>query len=252
MNFRIATCLLLIVHITLKAATGNALPPEYEQIKAEAEKLYTDGSFALANQAYQKAVALSLPAQETRWLQFRLADTQWRSQAATQSADSTKLDQARQQLEVLVRDVTRVEDHDRVWAEVQESLGDYHWARRDQHNWGAAWPYYQQALDWWAGTADIELARSRYLAMVWRLAKPPMAQPYYTYGAWGNILPVEIIENTLRITQSENDKAHAHYLLAMTLRNQGGDWDQRARVPDEFQAALAGGKATDWYDDALY
>jgi hypothetical protein len=36
------------------------------------------------------------------------------------------------------------------------------------------------------------------------------------------------------------------------VRNQGGDWERRARVPEEFEAALKAGKATDWYDDALY
>ncbi len=38
----------------------------------------------------------------------------------------------------------------------------------------------------------------------------------------------------------------------MTLRNQGGDWDQRQRVPEEFEAAIKPGKSTEWYDDALY
>ena len=38
----------------------------------------------------------------------------------------------------------------------------------------------------------------------------------------------------------------------MTLRQQGGDPEQRARVVDEFEAALKLGRKTDWYDDALY
>src|SRR5437868_10439493 len=75
-----------------------ALPQEYEQLKTDAENLYTQRSFALANQAYQKAEAMDLPAVEKRWVEFRLADTQWRSQAATQTADTTKLDRARERL----------------------------------------------------------------------------------------------------------------------------------------------------------
>ncbi|HEY6170086.1 MAG TPA: alpha-2-macroglobulin family protein, partial [Verrucomicrobiae bacterium] len=51
---------------------------------------------------------------------------------------------------------------------------------------------------------------------------------------------------------TENDRAHAHYLLARTIQQQGGDWDQRARVPEEFEAAVKLGQKTEWYDDALY
>ncbi|MEY2429118.1 MAG: alpha-2-macroglobulin, partial [Verrucomicrobiota bacterium] len=230
-----------------------ALPPEYENLKADAEKLYADGSFALAHEAYQKASSIKLPAGEKRWLEFRLADTQWHSQAATQTADTTKLDDARKQLEALIRDITRVEDHDRVWAEAQESLADYSWTRRNNNNWSEAWPHYQSALDWWAGARDLRLARERYLAMVWRMARPPaLPGQYYYFGQWGNYLPLDVLENTLKIAQTDGDKAHAHYLIAMTLRNQGGDWELRARVPEEFEAAIKPGKKTEWYDDALY
>jgi uncharacterized protein YfaS (alpha-2-macroglobulin family) len=242
----------LVLAAMLALTVPAAVPPEYETLKTEAEKLFADGSFARAREAYQRAEGMDLPPAEKRWVEFRLADTQWRSQAATQTADTTKLDQARRQLEALIRDITRVEDHDRVWAEVQESLGDFSWTRRNNNNWGEAWPHYQQALDWWAGAGDIELARQRYLAMVWRMARPPQVEPYYYYGYWGNNIPLEILENALKIAQTDNDKAHAHYLIAMTLRNQGGDWEQRVRVPEEFEAALKSGKKTEWYDDALY
>ncbi|HEY5910396.1 MAG TPA: alpha-2-macroglobulin family protein, partial [Verrucomicrobiae bacterium] len=248
MTLRIYAAVLACLVLQVRAA----LPPEYGQLKADAEKLYAERSFSLAHEAYKKTGGMDLPPEEKRWVDFRLADTQWRAQAATQTADATRLDQARQQLEFMVRDLTRPDQHDRIWAEVEESLADFHWTRRNNNNWGAAWPYYQQALDWWAGSAELDLARQRYLALVWRTARPPEVQPYYTYGAWGNYLPLDIIENTLKISQTENDKAHAHYLLAMTLRNQGGDWDQRARVPEEFDAALKSGKKTEWYDDALY
>jgi len=229
-----------------------AEPPEYETLKAEAEKLYADGSYAKAHELYARAMVMSnISSNEARWVFFRNAETQWRAQAATQTADTTKLDQARQQLEVLIRDITRVEDRDRVWVEVHESLGDFFWTRRNQQDWGAAWPHYQQTLEWWAGARDIELARERYLKLVWRMARPPGAERNY-YGYWGNQIPLDVLENTLKIAQTDEDKAHAHYLVAMTLRQQGGDQEQRARVVDEFEGALKPGKKTDWYDDALY
>ena len=97
----------------LALALAAALPPEYEAQKAEAEKLYTEGSFAKANEAYHQVALTNLPPAEQRWVQFRLADSQWRSEASTQQADTTKLDQARQELDRLVRDVKLTEEKDR-------------------------------------------------------------------------------------------------------------------------------------------
>ncbi|HXG66363.1 MAG TPA: alpha-2-macroglobulin family protein, partial [Blastocatellia bacterium] len=233
-------------------STTHAQQSEYATLKAEAEKYFAESSYARAYELYLKADALELPPHEARWVDFRVADTLWRAQAGTQTADSTKYDEARRQLEILIRDSQRAEDRDRVWTEVQESLGDFWWTRNDSKNWGQAWPHYQQALDWWAGAKDIELARERYLKIVFTIARPSWVEPYYHYGYYGNYIPLEILENVLKIAKTENDRAHAHYLIAMTLRGVGGDWEQRQRVPEEFAAALKPGKATDWYDDALY
>src|SRR5689334_3503894 len=129
----------LLALLTLKLAAA----PDFDSLKADAEKLYAEGSFAKAHELYTQARELPASSNDVRWLAFRLADTQWRSQAATQTSDSTKLDAARKELENLVREVELDEDKDRVWVEVQESLGDFHWTRRNEQNWGAAWPYYQ-------------------------------------------------------------------------------------------------------------
>ena len=228
-----------------------APPSDYEAIKAEAEKSYADGSFAKAHELYLSANPTNLPSAAQRWVKFRLADTQWRSQSATETADTTSLDEVRHQLEILVRDVAREEDHDRTWAEVQESLGDFFWTRRNQQNWGEAWPRYQQALDWWAGARDIERARQRYLSIVWRMTRPP-GVGRYDYAYWGNNVPLEILDNALKIAQTDGDRARAHLLIAMTLRGQGGAWEQLARVPQEFEAAINLGRKTDWYDGALF
>ncbi|MGB9178495.1 MAG: alpha-2-macroglobulin family protein [Pyrinomonadaceae bacterium] len=249
MKILIASLLLII---TSAAIVNAQQQPGYQQLKAEAEKLYAEASYSQSHDLYEKAAALKLPTEESRWVQFRLADTLWRAQAASETADSTKYDRAREQLEDLVRDrVDAPVEHDLVWAEAQQSLGDFSWARRDSHDWGAAWPRYQQALDWWAGAREVEAARARYLKLVWAIASPAYADSSYYYSYYGNVLTLEILDNVLKIATSADDKAHAHYLLAMTLRMQG-DNEQRERVPEEFEAALAGGKTTEWYDDALY
>jgi uncharacterized protein YfaS (alpha-2-macroglobulin family)/tetratricopeptide (TPR) repeat protein len=245
---------LSVVLVFVLAAVARAqLPPEYVALKADAEKLHAEKSFARAHELYLRALGMTnLTPEEVRWAFFRNADTLWRAQAATESADTTKLEQAQRWLEQSLRETERIEQRDQTWAEVQESLADFHWTRRNQQNWGAAGPHFQQALDWWAGARDIEQARGRYLAMIWRMARPPGAERQYGYGAWGNYVSRDVLENALKIAKSEDDQAHTHYLLAMTIRNQGGDFEQQARGPEHFEAALKPGKRTDWYDDALY
>jgi hypothetical protein len=237
--------------------TPPGAPPEtppgapYDRLKTDAERFFAEGSYARAHELYLEADSLNLPPAEARWVDFRVADTLWRSKAGTRTPDPTQYEEARQKLEALVRDIQRLEDRDRVWAEVKESLADFWWSRPDSKNWGAAWPFYQEALDWWAGSKAIPLARERYLKIVWTVASPPWREPYYYYGYYGNMLPLGILENALQISSTDEEKAHAHYLIAMTARNQGDEYSGQ-RVPEEFDAALALGKSTDWYDDALY
>ncbi len=221
-------------------------------LERQAEKLYAEGSYALAHEVYERLAALELPPEVARWVEFRLADTTWRAQAATAGPDDTLLEQGRESLERLIRDVRRDEDRDRLWAEVQESLGDFWWNRRQSRNWGQAWNHYQAALDWWAGSREIDAARARYLAIVFRIARPEGVEPYYYYGYYGNQLPLPIVENALEIARSDEHRAHAQYLLAMTLRSQSVDPARHRRTVAAFEGAIAAGRATAWHDDALF
>ncbi len=240
----------ILLILAIASSVLGASSPDYVTLRAKAEKLYHEDSFALAHQAYEQAAALQLTAFQKRWVAFRLADTLWRAQAATQTADNTLLEKARADLESLLRETTHVEDRDRVWAEAQESLADFFWARRYSGDWNSAWPHYQKALDWWAGARDIDLARRRYLGMVWKMARPPWEGA--TYGMFGAYIPLDILQNALKVAVSPDDKAHAHYLIAMTLRNQGSQWERQARIPAEFEAAIKLGRKNPWYDDALF
>src|SRR5215510_2577779 len=243
---------MLILLSLLCLAAPQSQPAPYGDLKAEAERLYAESSYARARELYLKARAIKLPPEEARWVEFRLADTLWRAQAATQTADTTRYEAAQQQLEAIIRERRRTEDHDRVWAEAQESLGDLWWTRRGVKDWGQAWPHYQQALDWWAGTKDLDLGRARYLKIVWTMTQPPEADKYYYYGYYGNYAPIEILDNALKIARGDADRARAHYLIAMTLRYRPGDYSQMRRAPEEFEAAVKAGKGNEWYDDALY
>ncbi|MCZ6484688.1 MAG: MG2 domain-containing protein [Acidobacteria bacterium] len=256
---KIAPFLFLLSLFVVTAAQTPA--GAYEELKQQAERLFDEGSYRRAHALYAQAEGMDLPAGEARWVSFRLADTQWRAQAATRTSDSTEFEEAREALLALIGPAQRPQDHDQIWAMAQQSLGDFWWLRGDSRNWGAAWTHYRQALDWWAQSKDLETARRHYLEIVWSISEPAWQDQYYSYGAFGNVLPLQILENVLKIAQDENDRTHAHYLLAMTLRNQGNRV-QRQRVSREFEAALEGGPARDglvrdglvrdWYDDALF
>ena len=225
---------------------------DYERLKADAETQYSQGSYARAYEIYARVDKNKLSADESRWVEFRLADTTWRAQAQTETSDTTKFEQSQKQLEELIRTADAEPDRDLVWADAHESLGDFFWTRRNQMNWGSAWPHYQQSLDWWAGQRQLERARDRYLSIVFKAAEPPRPAEYYYYTYYGNSIPLNILENALKISNNENQKAHLNFLIAMTMRYSGGDWEARARVPDEFEEAIKPGKQSDWYDDALY
>jgi uncharacterized protein YfaS (alpha-2-macroglobulin family) len=225
---------------------------DYAKLRTDAEQFYAAGSYARAHEVYSQIVKSGLTAAEARWVEFRLADTSWRAQAATETADTSTFDVAHKQLEELIRVADKDDERDLVWAEAHESLADFVWTRRNQMNWGAAWPHYQQALDWWAGQRDLETARTRYLQIVFKAAEPPRPNEYYFYTYYGNYLPLVVLENALKINRSAAQAAHLHFLIAMTMRYAATDWESRQRVPDEFEAALTGGKETDWYDDALF
>ncbi len=223
----------------------------YVLLKKQGESYVQKGSFAKAHEVYLKAQKLGLSSPDKRWVNFRVADTQWRSQASTNNPDRSKLEQARTQLQKMIRDRLRTEQRDRLWVEIQESLGDSWWFPRHSRNWSAAWAHYQKALDWWGGAAEINLARNRYLNIIWNAATPPNREPYFYYGYYGNYIPVNFLENALKIAQKKTDRIHAHYLIAMALRHQGNLYQQQ-RVPESFEAVIEAEKSTEWYDDALY
>ena len=158
--------------------TIQAGQPGYQELRKDAEKYYLEGSYAKAHTLYRQAAALQLAPADSRWVAFRLADTEWRSQAGTNTADTSQYDEARGQLEALIRETKRPDERDPVWAEAEESLGDFG-LRNGVQNLGAAWPAYQQALDYWSSSRDLEMARDRYLGIVWKMAREQNGYYYY-------------------------------------------------------------------------
>lgn len=215
---------------------------DYGSVKAKAEALVAEGSYAKANRLYKTIKTSEVSPADARWVAFRLADTSWRAFAQSHSYDNSLTGKARHDLEVLIRDIRQVKDRDLVWAEVEESLGDFYWMRRNSRDWQAAWPYYQSALEFWAGYKDVELARKRYLNIVWRII-PNWDTPWWIYnnGASGPIR--DILENTLKIVQTPADQAKAHYCMAVFLaRQNNNNWAIDEIIRKEFEAAIQFGK----------
>ncbi len=226
------------------AARPSAEPQDYAKLQGKAEAFYREGAYARAHKLYRQASELRLGPDEARWVAFRVADTGWRGTSAP-DADRAVLETMQRQLEALA--APSAGEPDRISAEAHESLGDLFWTRLNVRDWSSAWPHYQAALQWWAGARDVELARRRYLDIVWRSASVNEADPWSWYAGH---LPLEVVENARRIAREPADRGQAHLLLAMRLRH--ADWTQRRRIEQEFEAAIALGNSSPWYDDALH
>lgn len=234
----------------LTAFLPRTQPADWKEIRARAEKLVAQGSYELAHRAYDEASTLELSPEDRRWLLFRLADTDWRSAASTDTPDTTRLERAKSALDALQRAVERPEARDEVWADVEESLGDFEWLRRESQNLGAAMPHYRSALDFFAGARDVEAARPRWLAIAFRMGWPGRGDLLQNW--WAGQIPPEIGSDALKIALSDKDRAQAALLYAAIVRQRGGDLTEQQRGIEALELAISLGSETPWLDDALW
>ncbi|HUS33830.1 MAG TPA: MG2 domain-containing protein, partial [Verrucomicrobiae bacterium] len=238
----------------------GAFAADFERINAEGERLYGEKSFAKAHEVYAGMDAGNLSAEEKWWVEFRRADTLWRGIDSDEGGDigEDAAEKAEKALRGLIEGRERKEDQDRVWAEAQESLGKLlirsdaqfrpmvRGGRRAVYgeNRNEGWEHIEKALEWWAGSKEIELARKRYLQLTWSI-----------FGDEGRFYEAQslafALENVAKIATSDDDKARAHLVLAQMISQRGNPYEIE-RVNAEFQAAMAVGKGSQWYDDALF
>ena len=223
---------------------------DYASIKSRAEELYARGSYEKARLAYAAVDLDGLEPAERRFVEFRLADTGWRAIAASESADDTEIQKAHASLEALQKKIDRPEARDRLWATVEESLGDFFWTRRNSRDFGSAEPHYRNALDWWAGARGRERRAGVISRSSGRWLGPTRSSS--SNGRWLGHVPLDVAENALRVASDARDRAEVQFLFAMVVRNRGGDADAQQRGLEALEAAITAGKSTPWYDDALF
>ena len=233
----------LLLSIVVFFATPSA---EYLALKQQAEAAYQEKSFSRSRTLYEQAAKLDLGSDEKRWVAFRIADTTWRADAANPANDATARENAQRALEALIAESR--DNHDRVFAEANESLGDYFAMHPQQRNPYNARQYWSAALDWWAGSDELPVARRRYLDLVWKFA-----QGRYGRGAYEDPsqVPRDFIVNALAIADNPQDRAHARFILAAQLLLEGNPASVE-RGLEHLEQIVREGRGTEYYDDALF
>jgi len=213
--------------LTIAAAQPQA-PSSYAKLKADAEREYAEKSFRRAHDLYEQAAKLEVPPGEKRWVAFRLADTEIRSQMAAQDRDEKAVQEARAVLEGIARDPAR----DEVWATANQTLAEL--TREEQ--------YFRNALDFWAGSSDLDYARRRYLEIVDKWVS-------YDSNLWS--IPRDVLVSATQVAQSPEDRSRTRYLLARQYLNSGQPADLERAIEVLEEIVVLGRKGTR-YDDALY
>src|ERR1044072_1830609 len=116
------TIILSICAFAFLLLNAVAQQPDYPQLKNDAEAQSAQGAYPRANKLYSRIDKSKLNPTEARWVEFRLADTSWRAEAATQTSDTTRLEQAQKQLEEFIRLADKDTERDLVWQKVTNPL----------------------------------------------------------------------------------------------------------------------------------
>lgn len=234
----------------------------------QARAYYDEKSYQLALEAFGKLLEQKPEREDLgREVMFKWSDS------VLNLKQEAQVLKAQQNLQTIIAG----KEQDRWWAEAQVSLaGQY--IQTD--------PYgkqqdVQQALDaarnWWAGSTDLDLARSKFITISFQLAdfittrwgwyytgiqpirlgspegKRVIAPVPTPQPEQGNIGLQVLYEEILKVAQSDEDKARAHYGLGMAyMSNYSGDAKLQERAIDEFSKVIKDFAASEWADDAFY
>ena len=157
----------IVAFVLASSLTLQSAPQE-----SRAAELYAQGSYELALQAYRALPQDKLAPADQRRIAERILECDARSALGTENPDPSRLEGAIKALLEFQLEVQRPEDKDEVWARAEEALGDVYYTHPNRRDWSSAWPHYDAALQWWAGSSELERARGRYLEIVFRIGWP--------------------------------------------------------------------------------
>jgi|GEM_PF-1376845 len=238
MSFRQRQYLLILPFVLMVVCAGSvplrASDEAVAALRATAAKLYSERAYKPAYEAWKKLAASGIAEADRPKVEFFLADSLWRSQPA-----ADQVDEARR----LLLTIAEAHPDASLGAEAWESIADS-WLANDR-DWPRAWDAYQRALSIWAASEDVNLARDRYLAIVWKATGPPGESNRVT------LLPRDVLTNALAIAKTDENIARARFFLGLWLADQEDSFSIR-RAGSEWSQVLAMGARTAVYESALF
>ncbi len=224
----------------------------------QAEAAYAEKSWAQAERLYAQISTEGLKPEEAEWIQFRKIASRLFNLLSNEDRDNKELENARAALRKLIEPPSPdapTPPKNNFWAEINECLGDSYlvqniWLPYDQYQ--QAWVYYLAALDYWAGSTELERAQDKYIQIVWKYLSfnPGSGVPYFVRNQ--GVVPENILQNAIKIARTRGEEARIRILLATSYRNRSFEPDTHFLTNQEYQKALESEKTTPWYDMALF
>lgn len=222
---------------------------------ADAREHHLNKSYALAVEGYQKVLdseAALLDEAELSRLQFWIADATWRNLASTNQRDLTVFEAPEQQLEALLATIEKGEKpYPQLWADIHTSLGELAFRLRSDAK-GSR--HLELAMDWWAASADIELARIKYLQLIRTWAQPLQGFGNRVRNTYiRQNLDISRLDDALLIAEKPSDHAWLQYIIALNCSSQSYQSNVIAlRTANAFAEATAiANEGEPWFIQAL-
>jgi len=224
----------------------------------QAEAAYAEKSWAQAERLFDGISTEGLSPEEAEWIQFRKTASRIFNLLSDEKRDNRELENARAALKKMIEPPSPdapTPPKNNFWAEVNECLGDSYlvqnaWLHYNQYQ--QAWTFYAAALDYWAGSTELERAQDKYIEIVWKYLSfsPGSGVPYFVFNQ--NVVPEDILQNAIKIARTKGEEARIRILLATSYRNRSFEPDTHFLTNQEYQKVLESEKTTPWYDMALF
>lgn len=203
----------------------------------EADTLRDEKSYHAAAELYGKILGeAGLPEETVREISFKFADCSWRTKEESRYAGAEKT----------LRELVESREHDRWWAEANESLAEFRIERRSHND--EVKQYLENARDFWAGSTDINLARKRFIRVSFTFGDFTIQH----WGGWGYTGLHSLYEDILKVADTVEDKSKAHYSLGMCYYQRYRDGKEKSLAEKHFKEVIEKYTSTEWLDDAYY